>query len=41
MREASPDHDYNGGANIYDATNGTVSAGDIYRTQRRAEGGGF
>jgi prepilin-type N-terminal cleavage/methylation domain-containing protein len=24
---------YNGGANIYDVTNGTISSGDIYRTQ--------
>ncbi len=35
-----PDKNYNGGANIYDSTNGTVSRGDIYRTQMRAEGGG-
>lgn len=35
-----PDRNYNGGANIYDPTNGTVSLGDIYRTQTRTEGGG-
>lgn len=35
-----PDRDYSGGANIYDPTNGTVSSGDIYRTQKRTEGGG-
>jgi prepilin-type N-terminal cleavage/methylation domain-containing protein len=34
-----PDHEYNGGSNIYDPTNGTVSSGDIYRTQKRNEGG--
>jgi prepilin-type N-terminal cleavage/methylation domain-containing protein len=28
-----PIRQYNGGANIYDATNGTISSGDIYRTQ--------
>lgn len=35
-----PDRDYSGGANIYDPTNGTVSSGDVYRTQTRPEGGG-
>jgi len=40
MGSVGPDRDYNGGANIYDATNGTMSSGDIYRTQRLNEGGG-
>jgi prepilin-type N-terminal cleavage/methylation domain-containing protein len=35
-----PDRDYTGGRNIYDPTNGTVSEGDIYRSQNRTEGGG-
>lgn len=35
-----PDRDYTGGRNIYDATNGSVSEGDIYRSQNRTEGGG-
>lgn len=35
-----PDRDYTGGRNIYDATNGTISVGDIYRSQARTEGGG-
>jgi len=34
-----PDRDYNGGANIYDSSNGTISRGDIYRTQLQTEGG--
>ncbi|CAN5181879.1 hypothetical protein BH09SUM1_BH09SUM1_13560 [soil metagenome] len=34
-----PDRFYLGGANIYDATNGTVSRGDIYRTQKQNNGG--
>jgi prepilin-type N-terminal cleavage/methylation domain-containing protein len=29
-----PDRRYNGGSNIYDATNGTISRGDIYRSQK-------
>lgn len=33
-----PNADYDGGQNIYDPTNGTVSSGDIYRTQKRVEG---
>jgi prepilin-type N-terminal cleavage/methylation domain-containing protein len=33
-----PNADYDGGLNIYDPTNGTVSSGDIYRTQKKAEG---
>lgn len=33
-----PNADYDGGQNIYDPTNGTVSFGDIYRTQKRVEG---
>ena len=33
-----PNGDYDGGLNIYDATNGTVSGGDIYRTQKKPEG---
>ena len=36
-----PDKDYTGGRNMYDATNGTVSVGDIYRSQKRVEGGGI
>ncbi|MCX7020068.1 MAG: prepilin-type N-terminal cleavage/methylation domain-containing protein [bacterium] len=36
-----PDRDYTGGKNIYDPTNGTISVGDIYRSQKRAEGGGM
>ena len=36
-----PDHDYSGGFNRYDPTNGSVSSGDIYRTQNRPEGGGL
>jgi prepilin-type N-terminal cleavage/methylation domain-containing protein len=36
-----PDKDYSAGANIYDPTNGSISSGDIYRSQKRAEGGGF
>ena len=35
-----PDRDYTGGRNIYDATNGSVSLGDVYRSQSRTEGGG-
>jgi prepilin-type N-terminal cleavage/methylation domain-containing protein len=35
-----PDKDYTGGRPIYDPTNGTISTGDVYRTQRRPEGGG-
>jgi prepilin-type N-terminal cleavage/methylation domain-containing protein len=35
-----PDRDYSGGRNIYDSTNGTISVGDIYRSQNRTEGGG-
>ena len=41
-----PDKDYSGGIDPstgaiqdYDATNGTVSGGDIYRSQKRPEGG--
>jgi prepilin-type N-terminal cleavage/methylation domain-containing protein len=33
-----PNADYDGGLNVYDPTNGTVSSGDIYRTQKRVEG---
>ncbi len=33
-----PDCDYDGGFNIYDPTNGVISAGDIYRTQKRPLG---
>jgi len=29
-----PNRRYNGGANIYDPSNGTISRGDIYRTQK-------
>lgn len=36
-----PDKDYTGGSNIYDPTNGSISKGDIYRSQKRPEGGGF
>lgn len=36
-----PDGFYWGGSNIYDPTNGTISIGDIYRTQKAVEGGGF
>ncbi|MBN1476051.1 prepilin-type N-terminal cleavage/methylation domain-containing protein [Candidatus Sumerlaeota bacterium] len=39
MGSIGPDRDYTGGANMYDPTNGTISAGDIYRTQLRTEGG--
>ncbi|MBX7247118.1 MAG: type II secretion system protein GspG [Candidatus Sumerlaeaceae bacterium] len=41
MGSIGPDRDYSGGRNIYDPTNGTVSGGDIYRSQKRTEGGGF
>ena len=34
-----PDRYYLGGVHIYDPTNGTVSRGDIYRTQKQATGG--
>lgn len=40
MGSIGPDRDYSGGRHIYDPTNGTVSEGDIYRTQNRTEGGG-
>lgn len=33
-----PNADYDGGYNIYDPTNGTISNGDIYRTQKQPEG---
>jgi len=33
-----PNGAYNGGNDIYDPTNGTINRGDIYRTQREAEG---
>jgi hypothetical protein len=40
MGSLGPDRDYSGGsAGLYDPTNGTVSQGDIYRTQLRPEGG--
>jgi len=39
MGSVGPDRDYNGGLGIYDPTNGTLSLGDIYRTQLRPEGG--
>jgi len=35
-----PDKTYNGGRHPYDSTNGTVSSGDIFRSQSRTEGGG-
>jgi prepilin-type N-terminal cleavage/methylation domain-containing protein len=35
-----PDQDYDGGRHPYDSTNGTISSGDIFRTQIRTEGGG-
>jgi hypothetical protein len=35
-----PDKSYGGGRPVYDPTNGSISAGDIYRTQNRTEGGG-
>ena len=38
MGSLGPTADYSGGQNIYDPTNGTVSAGDIYRTQKSVEG---
>jgi prepilin-type N-terminal cleavage/methylation domain-containing protein len=33
-----PNADYDGGLDIYDPTNGTISHGDIYRTQKKVEG---
>lgn len=36
-----PDRDYSGGFDRYDPTNGTVSRGDLYRTQKLPEGGGL
>jgi prepilin-type N-terminal cleavage/methylation domain-containing protein len=40
MGSVGPDRDYSGGSGgVYDATNGTISLGDIYRTQLRPEGG--
>lgn len=40
MGSVGPDRDYSGGSGgLYDPTNGTISAGDIYRTQLRPEGG--
>jgi len=33
-----PNHDYNGGQNVYDPTNGTISDGDLYRTQKQPLG---
>jgi len=41
MGSLGPNRDYDGGRNIYDPSNGTISNGDIYRSQRRAEGGGL
>lgn len=38
MGSLGPTADYDGGQNIYDPTNGTVSPGDIYRTQKKVEG---
>ena len=38
MGSIGPTANYNGGMNIYDPTNGTVSSGDIYRTQKKTEG---
>lgn len=38
MGSLGPNNDYDGGQNVYDPTNGTVSVGDIYRTQKKAEG---
>lgn len=35
-----PDKTYNGGKHPYDSTNGTISGGDIFRSQVRTEGGG-
>lgn len=35
-----PDKTYNGGRHPYDPTNGSISRGDIFRTQTRTEGGG-
>lgn len=40
LASLGPDKDYTGGRNPYDATNGTISLGDIFRTQVRTEGGG-
>ncbi len=36
-----PNKDYDGGRNQYDPTTGTISYGDIYRSQKRPEGGGI
>ncbi len=35
-----PDKTYTGGRHPYDPTNGTISPGDIFRTQTRTQGGG-
>lgn len=40
MGSIGPDRNYSGGSGgPYDPTNGTASAGDVYRTQLRPEGG--
>ncbi len=39
MGSLGPIQTYDGGFNAYDATNGTISEGDIYRTQVKSEGG--
>lgn len=40
MASLGPDKDYTGGRHPYDPTNGSISEGDIFRTQTRTEGGG-
>ncbi len=39
MGSLGPDRIYKGGFDIYDPTNGTISEGDIYRSQKANEGG--